>query len=200
MILLLKKQCTCLLRAILWSLCLSMQLMTLLEYCAFHAVLEGEPLDPRGVGYRLLSECELSSQLTTTSTSSSSGGQQQQQQQTELLATWFPFSVSLSSPSVLCCSLFRHTPSYTRFYWCSFAVVEHGYCFALLLLIQNGQVFCVVWGFCMVLLDVSGIRDVLFFVFEYLIELRTYRGVLHLYALLENLYRRWFLVFSKLVA
>lgn len=45
---------------------------------AFHAVLEGEPLDPRGVGYRLLSECELSSQLTT----STSGGQQ-----AELLAT-----------------------------------------------------------------------------------------------------------------
>lgn len=70
----------------------------------------------------------------------------------------FPsLSISLSPPSVLRCSLSRHTQSYTRFYWCSFAVVEYGYCFALLLLIQNGQVFYVVWGFCMVLLDVSGI-------------------------------------------
>lgn len=56
-----------------------MQLMTIMGY-AFHAVLEGEPLDPRGVGYRLLSECDISSQLTT---SASSGGQQQP----ELVAT-----------------------------------------------------------------------------------------------------------------
>lgn len=41
--------------------------MQLIYPRCFHAVVEGEKVDPRGVGYRLLSECELSSHLTATS-------------------------------------------------------------------------------------------------------------------------------------
>ncbi|KAF5278194.1 hypothetical protein FQA39_LY18382 [Lamprigera yunnana] len=48
---------------------------------AFHAVVERETLDPRGVGYRLLSECDLASQIAPSSND----------QHPEMLAVFFRF-------------------------------------------------------------------------------------------------------------
>lgn len=41
--------------------------MLLTYWACFHAVVERETLDPRGVGYRLLSECDLASQIAPSS-------------------------------------------------------------------------------------------------------------------------------------